>query len=167
MKGKHSSITNKAAFFEGCLVLLSGAALGWHALNRHAQLAQVEWALSPYLFPLLVALGLFVLGILLMKEGMKPQHQTTKQPLHWLTVWLTIICALCYFLLMPFLGFALATALFLLAMLLFLGERRVLMLVFLPLMFSAVLYVLFGKLLHVMLPAAPADVLARAIDLIL
>ena len=167
MKLQRSSITNRAAFFEGCLILLAGAALGWHALNRHAQLARVDWALSPYLFPLLVSMGLFILGILLMQEGMKPQHQSTKQPLHWPTVVMTIGCALCYFLLMPFLGFALATALFLLAMLLFLGERRVLMLILLPLVFSAVLYTLFGKLLHVMLPGAPVDVLGRAIDLIL
>ena len=41
------------------------------------------------------------------------------------------------------------------------------MLILLPLVFSAVLYILFGKLLHVMLPGAPVDVLGRAIDLIL
>ncbi|NLX83711.1 MAG: tripartite tricarboxylate transporter TctB family protein [Clostridiales bacterium] len=165
-KTKQGRLINKASFIEGCLFLLAAVLLIWHALHQHASLKGVDWALSPYLFPLLVSLCLLILSVFFILEGFQPSEARMKPPLRWPLVLITLICALAYFFLMQVAGFVLATACFLLAMLLFLGERRALVLLLLPMLFSSALYFLFARLLHVLLPTSPMDFLRQALDLL-
>lgn len=160
-------IRNRRALLEGLCFLTLALALLWHALHSHAHGIPVGWELSPSLFPLLIAMFLLILSLALIREGFHSSAQEDQTALNWRPVVVTVLAALAYFLLMPRLGFVLATACFLVGMMVYLGERRPLPLILLPLCFSAGVYLLFARLLHVMLPASPLDVLRRGLDLLL
>lgn len=160
-------IRNRRALLEGLCFLTLALALLWHALHSHAHGIPVGWELSPSLFPLLIAGFLLVLSLALIREGFHSSAQEDQTAFNWRPVLVTVLAALAYFLLMPRLGFVLATACFLAGMMVYLGERRPLLLILLPLCFSAGVYLLFARLLHVMLPASPLDVLRRGLDLLL
>jgi hypothetical protein len=57
-----------------------------------------------------------------------------------------------YVIVMPHLTFLVSTVLFLFALFFYLGERRYLLISLLSVGFTSLMYLLFGKLLHVMLP---------------
>ena len=160
-------IKNRRALLEGLCFLTLSLALLWHALDSHHRGIPVGWELSPSLFPLLCAAFLLVLSLALIREGFSMAPGEAPAPLRWHPVLVTALAALAYALLLPLLGFVLATVCFLAGMLIYLGERRPLLLILLPLCFSAGSYLLFARLLHVMLPAAPLDVLRRGLDLLL
>ena len=159
-------LQHRRSLIEGLLFLVLSLALLWHALMSHRGLA-MGWELSPYLFPLLIALLLLGLSLALIRAGFQPDADKPAKKPKWQPVAVTAGAALLYALLMPRLGFVLATACFLLGMLLYLGERRPLVLALLPLGFSAAVYLVFGRLLHVMLPHSPLDLLRRGLDLLL
>ena len=159
-------IRSRKAIIEGCLFLVLALALGWHAVHSHYNGIKIGWELSPYLFPLLISIFLTLLSFALIAEGFKPAGEARAAAGRWRTVLVTALAALAYFLLMPVLGFVLSTTLFLLGMFLYLGERRALILILVPLLFSSVVYILFGKMLYVMLPSAPLDFLRMGLDLL-
>lgn len=152
---------------EGLLFLIFSVALFAHSLYSHTSGPAIGWELSPSLFPLLVSVFLFLLGLALIAENRKNPSGGGADPVNWRTVCVTAGAAVAYYLSMPYLGFVLATALFLFGMFLYLGERRPLPLILLPILFSCLVYLLFARLLYVMLPASPADVLRLALDLLI
>lgn len=147
---------------EGAGFLLLALALLIYALRGHAARPSDSWALSPYLFPLAVALFLTLLSSVLLFE--KPRVKEQAVPIRWSVFALFLSAMAGYALLMPVLGFATATALLLALLFFALGERRPVLLILPPLAFAAVVYLLFGRLLYVMLPYSPIDILRVGLD---
>ena len=127
-----------------------------YALANHYNSTKMEWKTSPYLFPFLIAVfigalsfSLFADGIRQIKSSEKSAEKTTVQ---WKGVVFTIAVSIIYYGIMNFITFIPATILFLVAMFLYLGERRIWLMALISVLSSLTIYVIFGVLLHVMLP---------------
>lgn len=152
-------------YTEGALFLVLSLALFAYSLISHQRGPAVSWALSPYLFPLLISVFLFLLsGVLLLKARRGGRQKAEHSPINWRIFFMTAGAASAYCLLMPLLGFVTATALFLCGMFYALGERRPLFLLLLPPAFAAISYLLFAKALYVMLPSSSIDILRLGLD---
>jgi hypothetical protein len=64
----------------------------------------------------------------------------------------SLVCLLCYIVILPWIGFILSTMLFILAFILALDERRKTVLVISPLLITAVIIVVFAKFITMPLP---------------
>ncbi len=136
---------------EGFIFLLVSLCAIVYSLVEH-QRAKVVWQQSPYLFPLLVAVFLLPLSLSLLRSAGKENKDG--EPMLFL-VRDTVVVALgtvVYVIVMPHLTFLVSTVLFLFALFFYLGERRYLLISLLSVGFTSLMYLLFGKLLHVMLP---------------
>jgi hypothetical protein len=147
---------------ESLFVFALGAALLWYSLAEHYGGPKVEWKMSPYLFPSLVAVFLMLLAISLLCDGLSQlkgaknasagsRDDSTKEA-KWKTVLVTIALAVVYFLVLPFLTFIPATIIFLSAFIFFLGERRYWLIALIAVISSVALWAIFGIALGVMLP---------------
>lgn len=136
--------------YEGIAFLLLSVSLIVYSLVNHAE-AQVEWKQSPYLFPLLIAVFLlpFSLSVIKQGAGQCPQESGKFQGKPTLVM---VAATALYIASMGLLGFLVSTALFLLFIIRYLGERRWVVTISIAILFPVVLYLLFAMLLHVMLP---------------
>lgn len=130
---------------------LSLALLIAFALRRDG--AAVAWALSPWLFPLLIAALLFALSVAGLCRALRcgPDSAPLPLPHRALTAAVCALCAL-YTLALTALPFVLATPVFLSLMLLLLGERRPWLILGLSVAVTAALYLVFALSLRVRLP---------------
>lgn len=165
------------AIQEGCFFLLAGGALLWHGLDSHRKGFNQDWSQSPYLFPVLVAVMLGILAVSLMGQGMydakeagksvSPDRADTKK--NTLQVLIVLGLALLYYLSLAVLkipyitfgilsysltisNFEVMTVVFLFVMMLYLGVRKIPVLVLVPIGTSLFLSVTFRAMLHVLLP---------------
>ena len=175
---------------EGFFFLLSSILLAIYSLVLHV-LSKAKWKMSPYLFPLLLAVFLFLLSLSLLQEGGKEklerermdsegqeqalegsplqkdvmQDETGKATnLKGFSLFASLLqkggndalvfalISLVYVLSIGFIGFVVATTLFLASSFVYLKERRAVLVIALSIAFPLIVYVLFGMLLHVMLP---------------
>lgn len=146
---------------EGFVFLLSSVLLAVYSLVMHG-LSHAKWKMSPYLFPLLLAVFLFLLSLSLLLEGRKERQvfQDSEQQRQdesllkkgWKDATVFALIALVYILCIPLIGFVVATVLFLVGSFVDLKERRIALVIILSIAFPLIVYVLFGMLLHVMLP---------------
>jgi len=77
----------------------------------------------------------------------------------------TALSALLWVWLMKPLGFIIVTPLFMLALILLMGTRSKIKLIFFPTLFSLVLWYAFSQPLHVILPLGPLTLIARSLGL--
>lgn len=125
-----------------------------YALVSHS-MVKVPWKLSPYLFPLLIAVFLLLLSFSLFLEGAsqvgKGPEKTEPLPGAKKVV---VFLALCfaYYVAMPYVGFLVSDTIFLILLFLLLGERVWWRVLALSVGSTVVIYYLFHVLLHVMLP---------------
>jgi len=131
-------------------------ALMVYALINHYNTPGIEWKLSPYLFPVLISVFIGILSVSLMAYGIRQIRTKTDSDdnaiVYWQKVSFTIFIAVCYYVIMEIISFVPATVLFLVVMLLFLGERRIWLIALISIVSSLSIYLLFGVILHVMLP---------------
>lgn len=145
---------------DSLVVFALGLALGAYSLIRfHAAAVKTDWALSPCLFPLLLSAFALLLAAALFWEGRREargrgaESATSRPAPEKLRYALgVLLLSTAYAALLPWLRFLPATAIFLAAMLLLLGERRWRMVAVLSLSVPLVLYAVFGLALHVRLP---------------
>jgi hypothetical protein len=137
-------------FYEGVGFLLLSCCLIVYSLVSHAQ-AHIEWKQSPYLFPLLIALFLLPLSLSIIKQGLGACEHVDGKFQDKPTLIMIAATAL-YLGIMGYVGFLFSTSLFLLFIMRYLGEKRLVVIISLAVLFPVVLYLLFGMLLHVMLP---------------
>lgn len=137
---------------EAALALLGGLALGSYSLVRFRSAAvRLPWALSPWLFPLLLAVFALLLSAALLWEGRAPRAaEPGGQDLKKLGLLLGL--SLLYALLLPWLHFVPASALYLAALMGCLGERRWPLIAAVALLLPLLLFALFGLGLRVRLP---------------
>ena len=146
-------------FREGLAVLAAGLALGAYSLISFRRSAvQTAWILSPWLFPMLLAVFAALLGAARLggcrgtaerrdeQRAGKPDGRRARR------VFITALMAAAYCALLPLIRFLPATALFLAAMMLFLGERRWWVIAAVAVAAPLVLYALFALGLGVRLP---------------
>lgn len=113
----------------------------------------VEWKLSPYLFPLIISFFLLILSISIIMQGLKDESEKKEKgkiDIKSLLIF-GLICIL-YLLVFNFLGFVLSTILLLVLLMMLLGERRWWFILLVSVISSLVIYLLFAKYLSVMLP---------------
>lgn len=113
--------------------------------------------MSPYLFPFLIGLCIFLLAVSLFAQALRlggsgPGVSKEKVPLNWRNVAVVIGFSGAYCALLPLLHFFPTTMVFLFGLLLVLGEKRVWLAALLAVGTTVVIYVLFGLLLSVLLP---------------
>ena len=175
MKNKiHSLIVEGIVFCGSGLVLLS------YSLSSYAKGFNKSWVQSPYLFPLIVALAMIGLSLWIVGEGVTAMKKEAAVPndrkvskaektekRRWVVIAL-ILCVLYYaalafvnvpYVTIGFLSFAytfstfeVVTIVFLIAMMIFMGVRKIPVLVFVPIGTTLFLSLAFRTFLHVLLP---------------
>lgn len=113
----------------------------------------VEWKLSPYLFPLIISFFLLILSISIIMQGLKDESEKkerSKIDIKSLLIF-GLVCIL-YLLIFNFLGFVLSTIILLVLLMMLLGERRWWFILLVSVISSLIIYLLFAKYLSVMLP---------------
>ena len=147
VKKKFSSI-----FWEG-IVLFAVSILGIVMSFISHKDFNVEWKLSPYLFPLIISIFLFILSISILASSLKENEkrkEKEKGDIKSLLIF-GLICVL-YLLVLNFLGFVLSSILLLISLMILLGERRWWFIALVSIISTVVIYLLFAKYLSVMLP---------------
>lgn len=146
---------------DSTIVLLLGLTLGIFSVYSffHSPV-KAEWILSPYLFPILIALFAIVLGFCLFLEG---KHQVDREtaagvlvpgdkPIQRGKVMWVVAMSISYYFLLPTLTFIPATAVFLFTLMSFMGERRWKVRLSLAVVTPLALYAIFTSGLNVRLP---------------
>ena len=113
----------------------------------------VEWKLSPYLFPLIISFFLLILSISIITQGLKDESEKkekSKIDIKSLLIF-GLVCIL-YLLVFNFLGFVISTIILLVLLMMLLGERRWWFILLVSVISSLIIYLLFAKYLSVMLP---------------
>jgi len=151
---------NNKTVREGLAVLTAGLALGVYSIISFRRSAvQTAWILSPWLFPMLLAVFAAALGAALLGGGCREtaarrDEKSADAPdgRRALRVLAAALLVAAYCALLPLLRFLPATALFLAGMMLFLGERRWWVIAAVAVAAPLVLYALFALFLGVRLP---------------
>lgn len=166
---------------EGIFFLLVGAALLGYAVTSYGKAFNKDWNQSPYLFPLMVAAAFMFLAVCLIREGAAEWKKTAEgegkaldradahEARNWRGVGVVLIlCALYYgalsFVKLPYVTvgifaffftfstFEVATWIFLIAMMVYMGVRKPTILALVPLGFTLFLSIAFRTMLNVLLP---------------
>ena len=151
-----------------------------YSLSSYAKGFNKSWVQSPYLFPLIVALAMIGLSLWIVGEGVTAMKKEAAVPndkkvskaektekRRWVVIAL-ILCVLYYaalaFIKVPYVTigilsfaytfstFEVVTIVFLIAMMTFMGVRRIPVLVFVPIGTTLFLSLAFRTFLHVLLP---------------
>ena len=146
---------------DGLVVTLLGIAFLAYSVNQfNAMSRKVKWIMSPYLFPMIVAGMAILLGIGIIVESRGKDEKQAKAESEGgrstlrktLDVVLVIVLAVLYDIALPYAGFIPSTAVFLAAMVLFLGERKWYIFVPVTVLTPLILYAIFRVGLNVRLP---------------
>lgn len=163
------SILKNRLVQEGVFFLLLGGALLAHSLDAYGKSFNKDWSQSPYLFPVIAAVSLSVLAATLLAQGVRQKQEKAAAHGHGRQVLCVLGMTLAYYLAlavvkMPYLAatvfsltltlstFEVATFVFLLVMMLYLGVRSRKVLLSVPIATTVFLSVMFRTLLRVLLP---------------
>ena len=142
----------------GLFVFLLGC-VGWlytHA-TIHTSNALVASGIAADFYPKLLFVVLAACGVLLFIQGSirSAEEQVPFPRTDWKRILITFVMLLAYAYLMQFTGFIISSIVFMVVFMLFLGERKVLNLILVPVIGSVAIYLLFGKVFMIALPTAP------------
>lgn len=143
---------------EGIVFFLAGIGLLVYSAKETAKIMPQYWSISPYMLPSIIAVAMILMSVILFFQGLAEQkrmgaeEKKAADPINWRGVLGACGLVILYYILLPLIHFLPATVLFLAAFLYFLGERKPLRLVLIPLLTSGVLYLLFDVALSLMLP---------------
>jgi len=155
---------------EGVFFLLMSGWLFWYSMDAYSKSYNKDWAQSPSLFPVVVSLMMGLLAVILLVQGIgkerKTETQNGAQPVQVLILLGMIFAyyAALSFIKLPYIGwtaygmtfsvstFEVATAVFLLCMMIYLGVRNKVVLAAVPAGTAAFLSIMFRTLLRVLLP---------------
>lgn len=151
-RSKHPKIQESIVIF--CL----GAALGAYSLySFHTAAVQTSWIMSPYLFPLLLAVFTVLIALSLLLEGLHEcaaaeGKAAESGSFQIQKIGVALLLCIAYAALLPHLNFIIATMLFLAAFIWYLGERRVWLVALISIAMPVLLYLIFAVGLSVRLP---------------
>ncbi len=136
---------------EGSLFLIVSVLGIVFSIKSH-QAMDMEWKLSPYLFPLVISLILFALSISLLIEGRNKVYSEKKDDTHWKAIFLYVAICFVYYLVISYIGFVVSTIIFLVVVFRLLGVKKWWLIALLSVVATLSIYILFARMLHVMLP---------------
>lgn len=143
---------------ESILILFLGTALAVYSLySFHTAAVQTSWIMSPYLFPLLLAVFTILIALSLLLEGIHEcgaaaGKETAPGAFQLKSVAVVMLLCVVYAALLPYLNFVIATMLFLAAFIWYLGERRIWLVALISIVMPVLLYLIFAVGLSVRLP---------------
>lgn len=143
---------------EAIFFLILSMAMAIYSLKSHYGTSGLQWRISPYLFPLLIAVFISVISIFLFLEGIRDIKSLDKNKIEkdnkmkWKDVLFTILVSISYYITMGLIGFIASTLIFLMSLFVYLGERRIWLITLISILSTASIYIIFGVLLNVMLP---------------
>lgn len=139
---------------EGILFLIVSIILNIYSLVNHYKTPNLEWKLSPYLFPILIGIFIGILAVLLIMEDLKFKkiNNKKKEIIKWKAIIFTIIASIVYYYALKPIGFMVSSILFLASLFFYLGERRLLVVALISISSTLLIYVVFSVFLHAMLP---------------
>ncbi len=152
MKRIISSLKGNKHALEGILFSTLGVFLLVYSLYNHYQI-EVAWKLSPYLFPVLIALLLIVASIGLFLQGRgrtKTNDSLERDGLKRIAFFTGLVFL--YYIVLPFLGFIITNILVLSLIFIYLKLRSWWRVALLSIGITLILYLVFQTLLHVRLP---------------
>ena len=142
----------------GLLFILFGiVAYIYTHVTIHKMANTVSAGVNPDLYPKFVFAGMVICGVIILVQGLrrtKEDKQTPFPKVDWKKIIGSFVLMMAYSILMSekMLGFVIASVLFLFAFMFFLGERKWLNLVLVPIVCSVGIWLLFGKLFMISLP---------------
>ena len=141
---------------ESIFFMCIAAALISYALINHYEV-ELSWSMSPYLFPALIAVFLILLSVSLffdgvqqMKEAVDDSKKADKAGVF--KILTVTLLSVGYYIFLPVFTFVPSTIVFLLVLMIFLGERRWYVYIPVSVVTAFAIYIVFGRMLHVMLP---------------
>ncbi|MBQ0071233.1 MAG: tripartite tricarboxylate transporter TctB family protein [Spirochaetales bacterium] len=152
MNNKNNILKN-SDFMEGLVFFIFSIAGILFSLNEHTKMS-IQWKLSPYLFPLFISILLLILSLTLMLTAWKKGVSSSKSsPVDWKKIIIFSVMCVIYYNVIVYLGFMLTTLLFLAGMLVLMGEKRWWLIILISILTTLVIWGLFAKFLHVLLPS--------------
>lgn len=113
-----------------------------------------SWALSPALFPIMISCFIIVLATSLIINGIKEEDSKPKGTLidKWKNPILVLALTIIYLILLPIFHFVTSTIIYLISLLLVLGEKKWYTIALISITTTMIIYVMFDLLLSVRLP---------------
>jgi putative tricarboxylic transport membrane protein len=146
---------DKAALAIGAFLVALAVVIAWDAAHMRTGVASYS-RVGPRAFPYAIAIGLVVLGVLTVLEGMRsaggPRERDEWAPVAWIVGGLLAQIAL-----LPYLGFSIATGAVFAATAGAFGRRRIWISYPLGVVFSLLVWLFFAKALKLVLPAGPLE----------
>lgn len=139
-----------AIFSEGVVFLVMSIYGIAMSLYSHKSF-NVEWKLSPYLFPLFISIFLFILSLSMICKKVD-EKVVEVNSCDWKSLIIFSLICIAYLLVFNFLGFVISSILLLSSVMFVLGEKRWWFIALVSILTSILIYFLFAKYLGVMLP---------------
>ena len=156
---KNKKLLKNRSFQDGLLFLALSVALLVYSFYNHYTGMKVDWKMSPYLFPIIIALFLLLLSVLLLigavnevKKASATEEKTEPAYFNVKNFILTLALVIAYYYSMKFVSFIIATIVLLALLLLLFNERRWWMVLLVSVLTTGALYLIFSVGLHVNLP---------------
>ena len=152
---KKSALSAPGGVWEALGFLALSIGLILYCVLKQNSGIRYEWKLSPWLFPMLTAVFLLILSTVLLFRALRARRgasggEEARSGLARSFAALGLTAA--YTLALKFVPFAPATAVLLAVLLLLFGEKRLWALLLIPLLATALVWLVFGAALHVDLP---------------
>jgi len=148
-----SLIKHNKSTAEGLIFSTLGVFLLVYSLYNHYQI-EIAWKLSPYLFPVLIAILFIIASLSLIIKGQrelrKSSEEVDNRGLKVVAIFTLLV--ILYYIVLPILGFIITNMVMLSLFFIFLKLRTWWKVLLLSSSITAVLYVVFQLLLHVRLP---------------
>lgn len=148
-----SNFLKNSDLIEGAFFFIFSIAGILFSLNEHSKMS-IEWKLSPYLFPLFISILLLFLSITLILSALKKEEVAKNaSPVDWKKIVIFAVMCIIYYNVIVYLGFVLTSFFFLSGMLVLMGEKRWWLVLLISIGTTGVIWGLFAKFLHVLLPS--------------
>lgn len=154
---KGNKILKNRSFQDGLFFLIISIALLIYSFYKHYTGLKIEWKMSPYLFPIIVASFLFLLSLsLLIKAAGELKHDSTENStaeyFNLKNFLITLVLVIAYYFALKIVPFFVATILLLALLLILFNERRWWVILLVSVLTTGVIYLIFSVGLHVNLP---------------
>ena len=144
---------------DGLVVTVLGIAFLIYSIVQFQGVAhKVNWMMSPYLFPIMIAAVAILLGVGMIREAAyaggdaKDGDNGRRTLVKVRDAFVVVVLAIAYDVALRYIGFLAATAVYLALMTLFLGERKWYVIVLVAVISPLALYAIFKLGLNVRLP---------------
>jgi putative tricarboxylic transport membrane protein len=146
-----TDILKRDGFLDSIVLLLISAFIIKNAFSLHRF---GDWSLSPALFPLGIAILIAVLAVVLLVNSIRKESRDAggTDAGNYRKVFFVLVFSIAYLVLLPLLHFIISSIIYLVLLLITLGERRWWLIALLSGVTTVSIYFLFGSLLHVLLP---------------